>query len=277
MLLFVAYLAKERLSYTTIKVYLAAIRNLHTTARMHHTYQEQLTPYLEQVLQGIKKQQLTHAPTRERLPITVDIMANIWAVLSHSPKDYHCIMMWAACYLAFFSFLRCGEFTVPNQSEFDVNTHLSVTDIAVDSKTSPSVIQVAIKQSKTDPFRKGIQLFLGRIDHHICPVKGILPYLALQGTKPGPLFITQDNKFLTRQLFSAALSKVLKATGHDSCKYNTYSFRIGAAMTGKQAGISDVHIKMLGRWQSSTYQQYIRTPQQQLASLSAQLVSTHKT
>ena len=277
MLLFVTYLAKERLSYTTIKVYLAAIRNLDTTARMHHTYQEQLTPYLEQVLQGIKKQQLTHAPTRERLLITVDIMADIWAVLSHSPKDYHCIMMWAACCLGFFGFLRCGEFTVPNQSEFDGNIHLSVTDIAVDSKTSPSVIQVSIKQSKTDPFRKGVQLFLGRTDHHICPVKGILPYLALRGTKPGPLFITQDNKFLTRQLFSAALSKVLKATGLDSCKYNTHSFRIGAATSGKQAGISDVHIKMLGRWQSSTYQQYIRTPQQQLASLSAQLVSTHKT
>ena len=109
MLLFVAYLAKERLSYATIKVYLAAIRNLHTTARMHHTYQEQLTPYLEQVLQGIKKQQLTHAPTRERLLITVDIMANIWTVLSHLPKDYHCIMTWAACCLAFFGFLRCGS------------------------------------------------------------------------------------------------------------------------------------------------------------------------
>ena len=109
MLLFVAYLAKERLSYATIKVYLAAIRNLHTTARMHHTYQEQLTPYLEQVLQGIKKQQLTHAPTRERPPITVDIMANIWAVFSHSPKDYHCIMMWAACCLAFSAFLDVGS------------------------------------------------------------------------------------------------------------------------------------------------------------------------
>ena len=51
MLLFVAYLAKERLSYTTIKVYLPAIHNLHTTASMYHTYQEQLTTHLEQVLQ----------------------------------------------------------------------------------------------------------------------------------------------------------------------------------------------------------------------------------
>ena len=101
MLLFVTYLAREGLSYTIIKVYLAAICNLHTIARMHNTYQAQLTPYLEQVLQGIKKHQL---PTPHRNPITVDIMANIWTVLSHSPKDHHCITMWAACCLAFLDF-----------------------------------------------------------------------------------------------------------------------------------------------------------------------------
>ena len=65
MLLFVAYLANERLFYTTIKVHLAAIRNLHTTTGMHQIYQEQLTPYLEQVLQGIKKQQSTQVSTRD--------------------------------------------------------------------------------------------------------------------------------------------------------------------------------------------------------------------
>ena len=31
-------------------------------------------------------------------------MANIWTVLSHSPKDHHYIMMWAACWLAFLDF-----------------------------------------------------------------------------------------------------------------------------------------------------------------------------
>ena len=41
--------------YTTIKVYLTAIRNLHTTLKLHTRYVTQLTPYLEQVLQGIKK------------------------------------------------------------------------------------------------------------------------------------------------------------------------------------------------------------------------------
>ena len=57
--------------------------------------------------------------------------------------------------------------------------------------------------------------------------------------------------------------------------YNTHSFRIGAATSAKQAGISDVHIKTLGRWQSDAYQRYIRTPPQQLANLTKILV--HKT
>ena len=51
---------------------------------------------------------------------------------------------------------------------------------------------------KNDLFRKGVQLFLGQTEHRIYPIKGILPYLALRGNKPAPLFITQDNKFLTR-------------------------------------------------------------------------------
>ena len=73
-----------------------------------------------------------------------------------------------------------------------------MTDIAVDSKSYPCTIQMTIKQFKTDPFRKGVQLFLGRTEHQICPIKGILPYLALRGNKPGALFIPEHNKFLTR-------------------------------------------------------------------------------
>ena len=41
----------------------------------------------------------------------------------------------------------------------------------------------------------------------------------------------------------------------------------------EEAGISDVHIKMLGRCKSSAYQSYIRTPRDQLARLSEQMVT----
>ena len=102
----------------------------------------------------------------------------------------------------------------------------------------------------------------------ICPITTILPYLAIRGDTYGPLFILENGSYLTRQRSSALFSETLQKAGVDSKGYNTHSFRIGAATTAKEKRISDVHIKMLGRWQSSVYQLYIRTPQEQLAKLS---------
>ena len=79
---------------------------------------------------------------------------------------------------------------VPSQAEYDPNTHLSLADIALDNKVNPSVTQVTIKQSKTDPFRQGVDLYLGRTGKDIiCPIQAIVPYLIKRGTQPGPLFV----------------------------------------------------------------------------------------
>ena len=124
-------------------------------------------------------------------------------------------------------------------------------------------------ESKTDPFCKGFHLFLGCTGYHICPVKALLPHLAVCGSTEGPLFITKEGSPLTRHRFNTEPSW-LEAT-----HYNTHSFRIGAATSAKQAGISDLCIKMLGRWQSNAYETYIRMLRQQLVALSKQLVTSH--
>ena len=69
-------------------------------------------------------------------------------------------MFWAACTLGYFVFLRAAEFTVPNLASFSSSIHLTVRDIAVDGASSPSCMQVTIKASKTDPFRKGLTCIL---------------------------------------------------------------------------------------------------------------------
>ena len=232
---------------------------------------EQLTPRLEMVLKGIKKEKSLIAPCK-RLPITIDIMAKIKGTLNLKPTDHDSLMMWAACALAFFGFLRCSKFTVPSQEEYSPDAHLSPQDLSIDSRSSPTMIQVTIKQSKTDPFRVGCKLCLGKTGSDICPLSAILPYLALRGSSYGPLFVSLNGSYLTRSRFADLLSQILQKAGVDSTGYNTHSFRISAATTAKANGISDVHIKMLGRWQSSAYQLYIRTPQEQLAKLSKQLV-----
>jgi len=273
LLLFVSYLASRNISHTTIKVYLAAVRHMHVIAGMHRSFEEQLTPRLHLVLRGIKRTQAISNPCRTRLPITLQIMSSIKDYLSRQPRSHFSIMLWAACCLAFFGFLRVSEFTVPSQDTYDPGTHLSLADISLDNRVDPRLIAVCIKQSKTDPFRKGVTLYLGATNHAVCPVAGILPYLALRGNQPGPLFLNKEGRGLTRQVLSASLDAVLTELRLHPSNYNTHSFRIGAATTAAEVGIPDRCIKILGRWQSDAYQQYIRMQPHELARLSEQLTT----
>ena len=271
LLLFATHLATSNISYTTIKIYLSAIRHIHVTAGVHSYFSQQLTPQLQQVLKGIQKSQTLTHPPRVRLPITIQIMENILQLLSQRPKSYMNVMTWAACCLAFFGFLRVSEFTVPSDNQFNQACHLCLSDIAIDNRDNPQMLQVKIKQSKTDPFRKGVNIYLGATKRDLCPIKGILPYLALRGNRSGPLFILSDGRGLIQQLFKAALDNLLSALNMDKGKYNTHSFRIGAATSAKQANIPDTYIQMLGCWRSDAYKHYIKTPPQELAKLSHHL------
>ena len=166
---------------------------------------------------------------------------------------------------------------MPSQAAYDPEVHLSLSDVAIDNRLSPSVVQLTIKQSKTDPFRQGAQLYLGQTEAEVCPVGAVLAFLAIRGALPGPLFTTDNGQYLTRERFAGLLSKTLLAAGVSDKGYTTHSFHIGAATTAKEAGISDVHIKMLGRWKSEAYQLYVRTPRDRLAKLSKQLATAAPT
>ena len=70
--------------------------------------------------------------------------------------------MWAACCTAFFGFLCVSEFTVPSPHKYDPSTHLSLSDVSLDNRHTPEVMHLHIKQSKTDPFGQGTDLYLYR-------------------------------------------------------------------------------------------------------------------
>jgi len=89
--------------------------------------------------------------------------------------------------------------TVPCEAGYDPNVHLNRSDIAVDNPREPTVLRVTIKQSKTDPFRRGINLFLGKTATDLCPVKAMLNYLLVRAEGAGPLFKFPDGRFPTRQ------------------------------------------------------------------------------
>ena len=69
-------------------------------------------------------------------------------------------LIWAACCLCFFAFLRAEELTVPSGSSYDPSVHSSVGDIAIDHSSRPSFMRVTIKQSKLIRSRRELTFLL---------------------------------------------------------------------------------------------------------------------
>ena len=244
---------------------------MHIMCGKHEEFSEQLTPRLQQVIKGIRKRESVNRKPKRRRPITWEIMASLQAALERQPSYFN-TMIWAACCMAFFGFLRCSKFTVQQQGHYDNSVHLSLSDVALDNRTLPKIIRVRIKQSKTDPFHQGIYLYLVKTGQTVCPVRAMLPYLAIRSRNPGPLFMLEDERMLNRQVFKSAIDTILSDLLLDKGSFNTHSFRIRAATSAIIAGIPAVQAKTLGRWRSDAYQHYARTPPSELAKLSKQLV-----
>ena len=259
----------QKCCYTTIRVYFSAIRHLHISRGFKDPLSDTLQ--LGLALRGIRRNKPRTSDAR--LPVTPLILRAILGVVQADPQNYTNILMWAACCLGYFAFLRCGEFTV--ESSFDPNRHLCNTDVAVDDYANPTLLSVHLRQSKTDQDRVGITLFVGRTSHDICPISAMLPYLVVRNTRfpNGPLFIREEGTPLSRTVLVTWLKTTLSKAGIDSSRFSGHSFRIGAASTAAARGIADSTIQTLGRWKSESFKRYVRLPREELARLSSTIAN----
>ena len=126
---FCAHLA-DRLHHSSIKVYLSAVRSLH----IDYGYPDPLSNclQLQRLLRGIKRHHGSNLPQCQ--PVTADLMGVLHKSLDLSIPDN--VMLWAACCLGFFGFLRAGEFTT--NSSFDPSLDLTPADLQVDSSNPQS-------------------------------------------------------------------------------------------------------------------------------------------
>ena len=147
---------------------------------------------------------------------------------------------------------------VPSDQGFDQAVHLTRMDI--DNHVAPCTLWVQLKQSKTDRFRQGIFLFVGKTESDICSVAAMLAYLAVKGKRDGPLFRYHDGRYLTHQRLVDEVRHALEKAGVDQSKYCSHSFRIGAATTAAERWIEDAVIKTLGCWRSLVYLEYVKIP-----------------
>eukprot|EP00731_Ephydatia_muelleri_P028146 Em0019g1019a len=132
-------------------------------------------------------------------------------------------MLWAAACVCFFGFFHSGEITVPSTNGYNAGAHLRMADLAVDNATNPKMLRLCLKSSKTDPFRLGVNIFMGKTVAAICPVTAMLAYLTKRGTDNGPLFRLRDGNPLTKPAFVSSVRDALSQAGLDPTKYAGHS------------------------------------------------------
>ena len=186
-----------------------------------------------------------HKRVNARKPITFEILEKIINVLLHVCNSYYEATLFAACFsVAFFGFLRVGEFALSQNSELEFGGETVILNI-------PS--------SKTDQLANTTKLVINSCNNRvICPVKNMINYLNARPKVQGALFCHLNHKYLTRYQVVSVLKNALKFLKLNPNDFNTHSFRIGAATSFSVLGKSDDEIKKLGRWKSSAFSNYIR-------------------
>jgi hypothetical protein len=220
---------------------------------------------LHLLLRGVKK--VHHTVPTKREPVTVELLVQLITILKKGVYGvYIDSMLTLSFLLAFFGFLRCGEFTSISD-KFDPSHGLTLSDITVQS--SPQcMLTIKLTSSKTDPFRRGVLIKIFPLDNILCPLQAFQKYMvyrqAMDKRPDSPFFLLPTLSPLTRKEFSQYLQGVLQCIGSPS-GIKPHSFRIGAATSAAKAKVPDHLIKTLGRWSSDSYLRYIRTSQSTLA------------
>ena len=145
---------------------------------------------------------------------------------------------------------------------------LSLEDIAIDSWDNPTIVHLMLRHSKSDIFDVGVTIHLGRTGDLLCPVSALHAYLARRPPTPGPLFLLESGQPLSKQRLISTVHNTLGLARVDVGRFNSHSFRIGAATAAAQAGLPDSTIQQLGRWRSAAFTHYLRPPVQSIARCS---------
>ena len=125
---------------------------------------------------------------------------------------------------------------MPTEKEYDHQSHLCCKDVKMNCYVALSYLQVTIKASKTDPFRQGVDLYLGATGKELCLMASVFSCMAARGDDAkGPLSKWGNGNFLTRDKFVWCLRMALVEAGYPADKFAGHSIQIGMATTAVDA------------------------------------------
>lgn len=213
----------------------------------------------------IKKQLQGYSKTKPsqdaRLPITPTILSKIILSLPHVTNSSFIKCLLHAMYvLAFSAFLRVGEITKTGKlnQHFLLVKHINITA----NPNQGNSIDLTIPHCKHSIRPISLQISRNLENPLLCPVRALQYFMQIRkhASQDEALFSFMDGNPVSRQFFTQNLNNSLTFCGLDTKRYQSHSFRIGAATAAADLGASDIQIQNMGRWKSTAFKKYIRVP-----------------
>lgn len=246
LLLFITHLHQNKLSLSTIKVYMSSIITMHNIAGL-------APPNLKnpQIKLAIRAISYTSPVPTQKSPITFKLLFSIWQIVNRLPQ-HRCIK--AAIALGFFAGLRGAEYL---QTRFNPGPTLSQLTF---SKNDPNTMSFTVKSSKTKP--QGFTVNISCSKHEVCATCAMKDYLShrqgIAGQGSHHSLFMYNGTVLTKIKLNAILKDLVLCLGLQPNKYTLHSLRSGVATTAATSNFKEWEVKMLGGWATNTYLTYIR-------------------
>ena len=193
---------------------------------------------------------LGHYPGQRRLPLTVDLLAEVRSSINLEVQDGR--VLWAILCVGVYALARIGELVPGPASELRVR----LEDVSIrGSKGTLSLVG-----TKTDHKREGVTLFFFRNDSLTCPITAMNAFLTgrSKSRREAPLFIDARGVRITQKWVVERLRTALSKAGLRGEDYCGISLRRGGAQTLLRMKANDKIIMGMGRWTSSCYTRYLK-------------------
>lgn len=246
---YAAYLA-QKLAYSSVRQYLNIVRLLHVEADFPNPFQDNWM--FTSLFKGMRR--VLGGATKPKLPITVLVLHRIYISLDFSLNRH--VVFWAACLVAFFSFLRKSNLFPDGRGER--GHFLCIADLTF----IPQGVVLNVRSSKTNQFSaRVVSIPLPRIPNSVfCPAQACLLLVKLfKRPSQAPLFQFCEEgvvSTLTYNKFLGQLKEQLRVVGIDPSQYAGHSFRRGGATLALSSNIPSELVKLQGDWASSAYTRY---------------------
>ncbi len=255
---FIAYLSRNRKAASTISAYVNAVANYH---KMNDWENPCEAFKVKRALKGAARD---NTCPDSRAPITPVILAQLINALPRICQSKYEVSLFRAIFLiAFFGLFRIGELVCPSKTEY-ARSVVRINDVQHKKNT----LRITLRFSKTDQTGKtSVITMKGSEGHKLCPVRALCLYAKQRGRVPGPLFVHNDNSFVSIFQFNAVLKSVLNLALPGCNSIKSHSFRIGGATNAIAKGIPYEDVQNMGRWRSHAARKYIRVQEIDVARL----------